>query len=86
MAFLIYEVPIGSRFTYNGNAYEVVESSDDTCKDCSFEDNEKLCSECPFYCTKEFRLDKKNVIFKSVAQIIKINKMMHDIAQIIQNK
>ena len=28
MAFLIYEVPIGSKFPYNGTTYEVVESSD----------------------------------------------------------
>lgn len=64
MAFLIYEVPIGLRFAYNGTAYKVVESSDDTCKGCSLEHDEKSCNECPFYCTKEFRLDRKNVIFK----------------------
>lgn len=67
MAFLVYEVPIGSRFTYNGTTYEVVESSDDTtCEGCYLQHDEKLCVECPFYCTKEYRLDGKNVIFKSV--------------------
>ena len=66
MAFLIYEGPIGFRFTYNGDVYEVVESSDDTCKGCSLEHDEKLCDECPFYCTEEYRLDKKNVIFKNL--------------------
>ena len=66
MAFFVYDRPIGSSFAYDGDVYEVVESSDDTCKGCSFEDNEKLCNECPFYCTEECRLDKKNVIFKQI--------------------
>lgn len=70
MAFLIYEVPIGSNFGYNGTAYEVVESSNDTCEGCSLENDANLCYECPFYCTKEFRLDGKNVIFKSLAQLL----------------
>lgn len=66
MAFFVYDRPIGSRFTHEGNVYEVVESPDDTCKGCFFEDYEGLCDACPFYCTEEFRLDKKNVIFKSL--------------------
>ena len=67
MTFLIHEVPIGAGFAYNGTTYEVVESSDDgTCKGCSLRYDEQLCTECPFYCTKEHRLDGKNVIFKSL--------------------
>ena len=57
MAFFVCDRPIGSTFTYNGDVYEVVESADDTCKGCSFEDCEKLCNECSFYCTEEYRLD-----------------------------
>jgi hypothetical protein len=66
MAFFVYDRPIGSTFAYDGDIYKVVESSGVTCKGCSLRHNEKLCDECPFYCTKEYRLDGKDVIFKSL--------------------
>jgi len=69
MTFFVYDRPIGSSFAYNDNTYEVIESPNDgTCKGCSLEHDEKLCTECPFYCTEGSRLDRKNVIFKSLTK------------------
>ena len=77
MAFLIYEVPIGSKFPYNGTTYEVVESSDDTCEGCSLENDVNLCYECPFYCSKKSRLDGKDVIFKKVFSTVQVISGIH---------
>lgn len=70
MAFFIYDRPIGDVVGHKDAVYKIVEAPNNTCQGCALEHDEKLCNEFPFYCTEEYRCDKKNIIFEKLAKII----------------
>lgn len=59
------DLPIGQDFMYHGKILTVVEHPEEAgCAGCFFID--KPCLFSNIQCTKDLRVDKKNVIFKEV--------------------